>query len=183
MHKTLLIKSSLIVAAMLALTLAQAGTVSRVDYKADKARISAEYKADDARCATLAGNGKDVCVQEAKANAKVARADLEYRFTGAKSDARKAKTAKAEAEYAVAKEKCGAKTGNEKGVCVQEAKAAQTKALADVKLGKEVGDARTDAVNGNRDADYKVAVERCDSYAGETKTSCVAAAKVRFDKS
>jgi hypothetical protein len=183
MNKTLLIKSPLIAAAMLGLALAQATTVSRTDYNADKTRISAEYKADDARCDALTGNGKDVCVQQAKANEKVARADLEYRFTGTKSDARKATTARAEAQYAVAKEKCGARTGDEKNVCVQEAKAAQTKALAEMKMGKEVGDARTDAANDSRDADYKVAVERCDYYSGDTKSSCLTAAKAKFDKS
>jgi len=183
MNKTLLVKSPLIVAALLGLSLAQASTVSRADYDAEKTRIGAEYKADDARCDALAGNGKDVCVQQAKATEKVARADLEYRYTGTKSDARKAMVARAEAIYAVANEKCGALAGNGKDVCAQEAKAAETKALADVKMGKEIGDARTDAANDNRDADYKVAIERCDSYAGETKASCITAAKIKFDKS
>jgi hypothetical protein len=183
MSKSFRTKSPLVVAAILGFSLAHAGTLSRADYDAEKTRISADYKTEDARCDALAGNGKDVCVQQAKANQKVARADLEYRFSGTKSDERKSMTAKAEADYAVAKEKCGAKAGNEKDACVQEAKAVQTKALADVKLGKEVGDARTDAANDGRDADYKVAIQRCDSFAGSTKTDCINAAKVKFDKS
>ena len=183
MYTTLLIKSPLIAAAIFGLSLAHAGTVSRADYDAQQIRIGTQYKADDARCNALAGNGKDVCVQEAKSNEKVARAELEYRFTGAQDDARKARTIRAEGDYAIARQKCDASTGNEKDVCAQEAKAAQTKAMAQVKMGKEIGDARADAANDSRDADYKVAVERCDSFAGDTKTGCLAAAKIKFDKS
>lgn len=183
MNKTLMIKSPLILVAVLGFSLVHAGNISRADYNAEKTRIGDEYKAEDTRCDALAGNGKDVCVQEAKAHEKVARADLEYRYTGKKSDRRNAMTARAESDYAVAKEKCNSMAGNDKDVCVQEAQAAQTKALADVKLGKEVSDARTDAANDSREADYKVAIDRCDSYAGATKADCVNAAKAKFGKS
>jgi hypothetical protein len=183
MDKNLLVKSPLILAALLGLSLAHATSMSRADYGAEKDRISADYKADDARCDALAGNAKDVCVQQAKATEKVARANLEYRYTATKSDARKLMVARAEANYAVANEKCGALAGTGKDVCVQEAKAAETKALADVKMGKEISEARTDAANDDRDADYKVATERCDTFAGDAKASCIAAAKAKFNKS
>ena len=47
-------------------------------------------------------------------------------------------------------------------------------------MGKEVGEARKDASDDKREADYKVALERCDSRAGDAKASCVSAAKSRF---
>jgi hypothetical protein len=90
--------------------------------------------------------------------------------------------AKAEVAYAIAKEKCDDKAGNAKDVCVQEAKAAETKALADAKLGKEVGEAKTDAADDKRDADYKVAIEKCDALSGDAKSACVSAAKTKFGK-
>jgi len=183
MNHTLLVKTPCILVALLGLSLAQATTISRGDYEAEKTRIAGDYKIDDTRCAALSGNGKDVCVQQAKASEKVSRADLEYRYTGTREDARKAMVARAEANYAVADEKCNALAGNGKDVCAQEAKAAESKALADVKMGKEISEARTDAAKEGRDADYKVAIERCDSYAGDTKASCITAAKARFDKS
>jgi hypothetical protein len=34
-----------------------------------------------------------------------------------------------------------------------------------------------------KDADYKVAIEKCDALAGDAKASCVAAAKAKFGKS
>jgi hypothetical protein len=182
MHNTLTLKASLIVAALLAWPLAQAATLSKDDYKAGKTRISAAFKVDKAACASFSANAKDICVEQAKATEKVARAELEYGYTAKPLDQNKLLVAMAESTYAVAKEKCDDKAGNSKDVCIQEAKAEETKALADAKLGKQIGAARTDAVDAKRDADYKVATEKCDVLAGEAKNACVADAKTRFGK-
>jgi len=183
MNKTLSLKHSLIVAAMLALQIAHAATMPNADYKAGKTRISADYKADKAACASLAANAKDICVEEAKAKEKVARAELEYSYTGKPWDQNKMLVAKAESAYSVAKEKCDDMKGNEKDVCVKQAKAVEVKALADAKMGKQIGEAKTDAAQDKRDADYKVAAEKCDALSGDARTSCVAAAKAHFGKS
>jgi hypothetical protein len=71
----------LMMAALLMLPLAQAATMSKADYKAGKTRISAEYVTDKTACASLAGNTKDVCVEQAKAKDRIARAELEYGYT------------------------------------------------------------------------------------------------------
>ena len=101
---------------------------------------------------------------------------------GKAKDGTKVLVAKADANYAVAKERCDDQTGNAKTVCVKEAKAVQVKALADAKLGKEVGEARKDAASDKLDADYKVALAKCDALAGDAKTACVATAKTSFGK-
>ena len=44
-------------------------------------------------------------------------------------------------------------------------------------------EARKDASADKRDADYVVAKERCDVFAGDTKSNCLTQAKVRFGKS
>ena len=176
------LKASLVVAALLSFSVAQAATISKAEYKADKTRISADYKADKAACAALAANAKDVCVQEAKAKEKVARAELKYSYSGKAVDQTKVLMAKARSAYAVAKEKCDDQAGNAKDVCVKEAKAVEVKALADAKLGKKIGEAKKEASDDKTDANYKVAVEKCDALAGDAKTSCVAAAKAKFGK-
>jgi len=183
MTKTINLKTSLFIAAILALPVAQAATMAKADYKAGKERISAEYKADKAACDALSGNAKDVCVQEAKGKEKVAKAELEYSYTGKAKDQTKVQKAKAESTYGVAKEKCDDQAGNAKDVCVKEAKAAKEKALADAKMVKQVSDAKSNATDDKRDADYKVAAEKCDSLAGDAKSSCVAAAKAKYGKS
>jgi hypothetical protein len=83
----------------------------------------------------------------------------------------------------VAKEKCDDLAGNAKDVCVKEAKAVEVKALADAKLGKQVAEANVSAADDKRDADYKVAAEKCDALAGDAKAACLSAAKAKFGKS
>jgi hypothetical protein len=182
MNKTLALKHSLIVAALLALPLAQAATMAKPDYKAAKSRISADYKADKAACGSMTANAKDTCVEEAKAKEKVARAELEYGYTGKTKDQNKILVAKAESAYSVAKEKCDDMKGNDKDVCVKEAKAVEVKALANAKMGKQIAEAKTDAAQDKRDADYKVAAEKCDALAGDAKATCMTAAKAKFGK-
>jgi hypothetical protein len=183
MNKTLMLKHSLVVAAMLAFPLAQAAAMTKADYKATKTRIGATYKTDKEACASFKDNAKDVCVEEAKAKEKVARAELEYGYTGKPEDQTEVLEVKAESAYSVAKEKCDDMKGNDKDVCVKQAKAVEIKALADAKLGKQIAEAKTDAAQDKRDADYKVAAEKCDALAGDAKSACVAAAKARFGKS
>jgi len=183
MNKTLALKHSLIVAALLALPLAQAATMAKPDYTAAKSKISADYKAAKAACGAMSANAKDVCVEEAKAKEKVARAELEYGYTGKAKDQNTILVVKAESTYAVAKEKCDDMKGNEKDVCVKQAKAVEVKALADAKMGKQIGEAKTDAAQDKRDADYKVAAEKCDAMTGDAKASCMTAAKAKFGKS
>jgi hypothetical protein len=182
MNTTFTLKASLIVAAMLVLPLAQAASMTKADYQASKTRISADYKADKAACASFADNAKDICVEEAKAKEKVARAELEYGYSGKSADRNKVLVAKAESAYAVAKERCDDKAGNDKDVCVKEAKAIEVKALADARMGKQIGEAKKDAAEDKLDADYNVAAQKCDALAGDAKASCIAAAKARFGK-
>ena len=176
------LKASLLVTALLSFSVAHAATLSKAEYKAEKTRISADYKVDKKACDAFKDNAKDVCVEEAKAKEKVARAELEYSYTGKATDQTKVLEAQAKSAYAVAKEKCDDQAGNAKDVCVKEAKALEVKALADAKLGKQIGEAKKDAALDKSDANYKVAIEKCDSLAGDAKTSCVAAAKAQFGK-
>ena len=183
MNQISALKYSLITAALLALPLAQAATMAKPDYQAGKTRISADYKADKAACASLSANAKDICIQEAKAKEKVARAELEFGYTAKPKDQNKILVAKAESTYAVAKEKCDDIKGNDKDVCVKQAKAVEVKALADAKMGKQIGEAKTDATQDKRDADYKVSAEKSDAMTGDAKAGCMTAAKAKYGKS
>ena len=176
-------RTGVAIAALFAASSAFATPMGKADYSASKDRISADYKADKAACATFSGNQRDICQERATGKEKVALAELEYSQSGKESDANKVAVAKSDSMYAVAKEMCDDKGGNAKDVCVTEAKAAHTKGLADAKMNKKVGEAKMDAAEDKRDADYKVATEKCDSLAGDAKSACVSAAKARFNKS
>jgi hypothetical protein len=194
--------SKLLISLMAAAGIALAGTanaagtssMSKDAYKAEKDKIEAQYKSDKDHCGTMSGNAKDVCQAEAKGKEKVAKAELEadYKHTAAaRADAR---IAKADADYDVAKEKCDDMSGNQKDVCVKEAKAAHTKAKANAKVAKvdatteqkaerKQASARQDAREDTRDAQYKVAIEKCDAMSGAAKDQCVKDAKIHYGKS
>jgi hypothetical protein len=111
---------------------AQTG-MSRQDYGAAKERIEAEYEAAKAGCDRLSGNAKDICMADAKGKQRVAEAELAHQRSGTAADARKAAFARADAAYELAKERCDDLSGNDKDVCVKEAKATEARAKADVK--------------------------------------------------
>jgi hypothetical protein len=163
-------------------TLAFGAAMTSSDYSAAKNRADMDYKTAKARCDGLSGNPKDVCIAEAKATQKKAVAEAEARYKSTDKARADAKVAEAEADYDVAKARCDAKTGNDKDVCVKEAKATETKAKADAKASEKVAAARQSAQEDKLDADYKVALEKCDSLSGPAKDGCVANAKAKYQK-
>ena len=152
------------------------------NYKAAKETASTEYKLAKAKCDGITGNPKDVCIAEAKA----ARVHTEATAKAAYKDTVSARTSAAkdiaDADYDVEKTKCGSMTGNEKDVCVKQASSNKVAAVANAKADKKVIDALVDANEDKRNAEYKVAVEKCDALAGAGKDNCVMAAKSKFGK-
>lgn len=168
--------------------------LSNDEYKVEKDRIAADYKAAKAQCKSLAGNAKDVCEEEAKGREKVAKADLEHRKDPSDKNRHDLAKAKADADYDVAKEKCDDLKGNPKDVCKADAKAAHVKALEAAKVNEaradgdkhgdakaaNVAEARKDAAENVREAEYKAAKERCDALSGDAKDKCQDDAKRTF---
>src|SRR5687767_5100916 len=56
---------------------------------AEEDRIEADYKAAKAKCDAMKGNEKDVCEKEAKANEKVAKAELNAKKNPSERNQRK----------------------------------------------------------------------------------------------
>ena len=168
--------------------------MSKDAYKAEKERINAAYKADDAqRCKSLSGNAKDICHAETKARLKISLAELDARNENTPKARENAMVARADAAYSVDIQKCDDLAGQKNSLCKQEAKSMRDKAKADAKAERQsanaqmtanekIADARKDAGEAKRDADYRVAMERCDTFAGERKDLCVKDAKARFGK-
>ena len=157
-------------------------------------RAEAQYKSAKATCDALSGNAKDICVEEAKGNERIAKAEAEAAYNNTPRMRERVRVVRADAVYEVAKEKCDDLSGNPKDVCVKEAKAAHVKALADAKVDRVAADerrsgaeqtmaAKREAADDKRDADYKVAIEKCDALAGPAKDACASNAMVRYGKS
>ena len=169
-------------------------TITKDQHAAAYKDAAAQYTADKDACKSMSGNAKDVCIEQAKGKEKIAKAEADAAYKGTPKAREAARVAHADADYNVAKEKCDDLSGNQKDVCVKEAKAAHTKAKADAKVDRVAADthntatektatARKDAMEDKRDADYKVAIEKCDSLSGAAKDTCVRDAKTRYGKS
>jgi hypothetical protein len=124
-----------VIAAALALGTASfaqaADKADRKVHNADEERIESEYKVAKEKCDALSGNKKDICVAEAKGKERVAKAqnDAKTAKDQAKAQAR-VEQVKADADYDVAKQKCQENKGNEKDVCLKQAKADHDRAKA-----------------------------------------------------
>lgn len=119
---------------------ASAQEMSKDAYKSAHDRIVAEAKSAETRCNTLSANAKDICMAEAKGNERVAKADLDARNKPSDQSRYALSIAKAEATYAVSKEKCDDKVGNDKNACMKEAKATEDRAKADAKAHMKTAD-------------------------------------------
>ena len=92
----------------------------------------------------------------------------------------KAAVARADADYKAAKDACKPKQGNDKDVCLKEAKAEHVKAVADAKAQLKSKNAKADAREDTMVAQYKVAKEKCDALSGDAKDQCVKDAKLKY---
>jgi hypothetical protein len=176
-HSTL--HACLVTLTLLSAATVQAATMTRAEHEASEERIEATYKTERNACNMQKANAKDVCIEQAKAKEKVAKAELRASYSGKAADKDKLRLVKADTAYDVAKEMCDDKAGNDKDVCIKEAKAVQAKSRADTKLGETVREAITDDARAKLDAEYKVAAEKCDAASGDAKSSCIAQAKIK----
>ena len=169
-------------------------TMTKDAYDISVKNAEAQYKQDKDACSAQTGNAKDICLAEANGKEKVAKADAEAAYKNTPKAREDARDTRAEATFNVAKQKCDALAGNPKDVCVKEADAALVKAKADAKVDRVTADTRQDAATkqadalkkanaDKHDADYKVAIEKCDALAAPAKDACISNAKVQYGKS
>lgn len=159
---------------------AQAVPDAKQAYQQARDTAETNFKAARARCDSLAGNPHDVCVAEAKAVRVQAEEQANAAYENTLAAYTRARLRIADANYERDKTKCDARTGNAKDVCVAQAKAALVAAQADAKADKKTIEARDEAREDKQKAAYRVALEKCDAYAGAVKDQCVANAKAAY---
>jgi hypothetical protein len=168
--------------------------MSKDSYTTANENADEQYKADKEVCTALTGNASYICAAEAKGKFNIAKAEAEAAHDDTPKAREDARVAHAQATYDVALEKCNSLSGNSKDVCVKEARAELVKGKANAKVDRvtaathkdaaaKQADARKEANADKRDAEYKVAIEKCDALAGSAKDACVSNAKVQYGKS
>lgn len=160
---------SLLAAGALALLPLAAVAADSEYYKTEINKATAQFKTDKARCDALQGNDKDVCVERATANLKIAESDLQAYEKNTTAASLKAEHERVDQLYRVDKEKCDTYKGNAKDVCI-----AQAAAL------KERREGNLKALESRLKGDYRLAVEKCESLAGDQRSACKDEAKRKY---
>jgi hypothetical protein len=132
---------------------------AKVAFNEARDRAALEYKTSRAKCSLITGNPKDVCLAEAKATRVHADEEAQARYKNTLKAYTQARLHIASAYFDLDKAKCAALTGNDKDVCLQQAKAALVAAQADARADKKTIEARNDARDDKRRAEYKVAAK------------------------
>ena len=136
-------------------------------YRNATQKAAADYRDAIAKCDAMSGNGKDVCVAEAKLARIQTEAKAMSKYSNSPASREKARTSLAEAEFTLAKTRCDGKSGAEKDDCMNNAKSVHTAALADAKAG------RSSAAGTSAPVAATAAIDKCAQAAGDTKTACV----------
>jgi osmotically-inducible protein OsmY len=156
-------------------------------YRAVTQKAAADYKAATAKCGSMTGNDKDVCLAEAKLDRSRTESDALAKYNNTPKSREKARSSIAESEYDLAKAKCGGKNGADKDDCINNAKSVHTAALADAKSGTTATGARTAGVTAasgglvtgtdTRDPAKSAAVDKCAQHGGDANTGCLVQTK------
>jgi hyperosmotically inducible protein len=135
-------------------------------------KVAADYKAATAKCTAMTGNAKTVCMEEAKAARAHAEVDAVAQYNNTPTGRVKARTAVADADYSLAKAKCGDMTGTDKDACLANATSVHTAAVADAKSDRAVASSATGTTTSG-DATKAAAIDKCAQVAGQPKTGCL----------
>jgi hypothetical protein len=155
---------------------------SKAAYNLARDNAAATYKSARAGCDAITGNPKDVCIADAKAARVRAEEEANAYYQNTLKAFTQSRMRIADANFDRDKTRCNALTGNDKDVCISQAKATLISVQADAKADSKTIEARADARADKETAAYKVAREKCDAFAGAVKDNCVSAAKIQFGK-
>ena len=108
--------------------------LTRQRFEAGMKRIEVQYRADREACRRLQGERRALCDAQAKGKERAAKARLEARFEGTPDAILQAKEVTAEANYQVARKKCGTLPRDARDGCMGAAKAAREAALRQARV-------------------------------------------------
>lgn len=179
---------------------AMAQNMSLRAHLAAEQAIDSEYQAARSNCDPLTGNAKAVCTTAALGHEKIAKAALDARDQPGMDADYGVDIARAEADYAVAHQKCNDQPANLKEVCFHESQAAQVRAISDAQTQLNTSNAierhNTAIINAHMRAkqeneemrreaaahkrEVRDNAKKCAS-SGDRKTHCEDEAKLQYD--
>jgi hyperosmotically inducible protein len=100
------------------------------DFNQVKASIESGSRLALAACRDAVPAEREICRAQARAEARVQKADLEARYYGTAAAQSSARTVRAKATYEVAKARCGLQSGQERSDCQRAAREDRTRQMA-----------------------------------------------------
>lgn len=149
-----------------------------------QAMDAAEAAYDDAkvRCDALAGVPHEICVADARAARVRVEEEAGAAYKNTLAAYTQARMRIASAYYERDKTRCGAALGNDRDVCQRQAKATLVASQADARADRKAIEARLEAQDARIDAEYRVALQKCDAFAGDVKEGCVSTTRTAYGK-
>lgn len=142
-------------------------------YQSLSDKASSDYKTARAACDAQGGYAKKVCLEAAKVENARALADAVAQFHNTPADLANARKEVANAEFDLAKAKCGDRNGRDKTTCLADAANIHNAALADAKAGTPDGTmAAHPAAMAAVPADGTAAAD-CDALTSPQKAACL----------
>jgi len=161
-----------------------ASTDPKTTYIATTEKAESDYKLAHARCDRMTGAAEHLCV----ARAKAAQTQTESNATAVYKDTPQARaTARidiADANFEVEKAKCESQYSkpSDVEVCVKKPEASMVAEKANAAKNKKIVEANSSANDDQQNANYIVAIKKCDALNGDQKDDCVTSAKKLFGK-
>lgn len=113
-------------------------TISRAQYESALTGVEAAGASLAARCDSLTGNEREICLAEAAAHELVLAAEIEAKYRGTETSARALQRARIDARYQVDRARCGAQSGVKRDRCLIRAHATKGRAMLDAAAPYEV---------------------------------------------
>lgn len=146
-----------------------AQSMSKDAYKIAADRITADYTTEKASCDVLSGNTKRIsALPRPRAKNRSPRLISKSVTNRPQKIATKRLLRRRRGDFAVANEKCDDKAGNDKDICVKEAKAIETRVKADAEAQLKTAEANKVANEKSAEAAIKARAERGRSTPGSS---------------
>ena len=124
------------VAAAAALLCGAAAGMSFEEYKTQRSRVQDRFATAKERCTSVSDHSRMVCEVQARTAYDVARTELRAKYKPTPGTLEKARVAKADATYRVARAKCGDLDGSAREVCIEDAKKTWNSAKAEAQASR-----------------------------------------------
>ena len=151
-------------------------------YQQTMATAEAAFDAAKARCDVMEGVPHEICVADARAARVRVEEEAGAAYKNTLAAYTQARMRIASAYYERDKTRCGAALGNDREVCQRQARATLVATQADARADRKAIEARLEAQGAKIDAEYRVALQKCDAFARDVREGCVSTTRTAYGK-